>query len=142
MGPVISARVAGQLEEAFDRLTEIEGEVVRNLSVQEEGSAFVSPGIIDMSRVDNVPDEEHFGPLLKIYRVKDFDQAINKANDTRFGLSAGLLSDDEKEMAEVLCVVPSWHCELEPANNRCGGVCAVWRYRRFRQSPSKRLLCR
>lgn len=94
MGPVISPAAAEGLERAFDRLTESGGETVRALSVQEEGGAFVSPGIIDVSRVDAVPDEEHFGPMLKVWRVPDFDAAIELANATKFGLSAGLLSDD------------------------------------------------
>ncbi|HIK66014.1 MAG TPA: aldehyde dehydrogenase family protein, partial [Henriciella marina] len=36
-----------------------------------------------------------FGPLIQIHRVKDFDAAIAHANDTRFGLSGGLVSDDD-----------------------------------------------
>lgn len=42
-----------------------------------------------------MPDEEYFGPLLKVYRYTDFDEAINEGNNTGFGLSAGLLSDSE-----------------------------------------------
>jgi succinylglutamic semialdehyde dehydrogenase len=42
-----------------------------------------------------LPDEEHFGPLLKVIRYSDFDAAIDEANNTSFGLSAGLLSDDK-----------------------------------------------
>jgi succinylglutamic semialdehyde dehydrogenase len=95
MGPVISPKVAEDLERAFDRLTEDDGEAIRNLSVREEGSAFVTPGIVDVTRSSAVPDEEHFGPLLKVWRVKDFDAAIEHANATKFGLSAGLLSDDK-----------------------------------------------
>lgn len=43
----------------------------------------------------NLPDEEHFGPLAQIIRYDSFDEALDKANDTEFGLSAGLLADDE-----------------------------------------------
>ncbi|MBA5819355.1 aldehyde dehydrogenase family protein, partial [Escherichia coli] len=46
--------------------------------------------------VANLPDEEHFGPLAQIVRYATFDDAIERANDTAFGLSAGLLADDEK----------------------------------------------
>merc|ERR1711879_555012 len=35
-----------------------------------------------------------FGPLLQIYRVADSKAAIELANATRFGLAAGLISDD------------------------------------------------
>ena len=39
-------------------------------------------------------DEEIFGPLLQLVRVPDFEMAIAEANNTRFGLAAGLISDD------------------------------------------------
>ena len=42
-----------------------------------------------------MPDEEHFGPLAQVIRYARFDEAIERANDTAFGLSAGLLADDE-----------------------------------------------
>ena len=56
--------------------------------------AFVHPALIDMSAASNVADEELFGPLMQVYRAKDFDAAIDKANDTRFGLSGGLVSEN------------------------------------------------
>ncbi|MFM9673769.1 aldehyde dehydrogenase family protein, partial [Streptomyces galilaeus] len=55
----------------------------------EPGTGFVSPGIIDVTHISQMPDEEHFGPLIKVYRYDDFDNAIIEANNTSFGLSAG-----------------------------------------------------
>ena len=46
-----------------------------------------------MTLLKNRPDEELFGPILQVVRVADFDAAIREANNTRFGLSAGLISD-------------------------------------------------
>uniref|UniRef100_UPI0013D367D6 aldehyde dehydrogenase family protein n=2 Tax=Pseudomonadota TaxID=1224 RepID=UPI0013D367D6 len=57
------------------------------------GQAFVGPGLIDVAGVD-VPDEEVFAPLVQVTRVADFDAAIAAANATRYGLSAGLVSND------------------------------------------------
>jgi succinylglutamic semialdehyde dehydrogenase len=42
-----------------------------------------------------VPDEEIFAPVLQVSRVPDFDAAMEAANNTRFGLSAGLISADD-----------------------------------------------
>jgi succinylglutamic semialdehyde dehydrogenase len=42
-----------------------------------------------------VPDEEIFAPVLQITRVATFDEALVAANATRFGLAAGLVSDDD-----------------------------------------------
>jgi succinylglutamic semialdehyde dehydrogenase len=49
--------------------------------------------LLDITDAEPGPDEEIFGPLLTVHRVPDWDQAIVKANDTKYGLSAGLLSD-------------------------------------------------
>src|SRR5690606_11281699 len=61
--------------------------------IDTESAAFVSPGVLDTTGVD-VPDEEIFGPILQVRRVASFDAAIAEANATRYGLSAGLISDD------------------------------------------------
>ncbi|OOF35368.1 succinylglutamate-semialdehyde dehydrogenase [Salinivibrio costicola] len=59
--------------------------------------AVISPGILDVSGIQALPDEEYFGPLLQVQRYQDMADAITKANDTRYGLSAGLISEDEGE---------------------------------------------
>ncbi len=49
-----------------------------------------------MTGVTGVPDEEVFGPLLRVWRYDNFDEAIRMANNTRFGLSCGLVSPSGK----------------------------------------------
>ena len=44
----------------------------------------------------DVPDEEIFAPFLSVIRVPTFEDATKAANATRYGLSAGLISDDPK----------------------------------------------
>ena len=46
----------------------------------------------------NVKDEEHFGPLLTAMVADDLDQAISIANQTKYGLAAGLLTDDRSSL--------------------------------------------
>lgn len=128
MGPVITAAAAGHLERAFDRLVEQGGEALLTLSQQDEGSAFVSPGIVDVTMAEGVPDEEHFGPMLKVWRETDFDAAIRRANATRFGLSAGLLSDDAKKwetfLAHSRAGVVNWNRQTTGASSAApfGGI--------------------
>jgi succinylglutamic semialdehyde dehydrogenase len=52
--------------------------------------------LIDVTNVKDRPDVEFFGPMVQLIRVADFDAAIAEANNTKFGLAAGLLSDDAK----------------------------------------------
>lgn len=128
MGPVISPRAAEQLERAFDFRVDQGGEVVRALSIQDEGSAFVSPGIVDLTRASAIPDEEHFGPMLAVYREKDFDAAIARANATAFGLSAGVLTDDPKKWEKFLALsragIVNWNRQTTGASSAApfGGV--------------------
>ena len=95
MGPVIDARAAAGLETAFAAMVAVGGRVIRPLARRPNGSAFVSPGLIDTTGVD-IPDEEHFGPLLQLIRVPDWDSAMRAANATRFGLAASLVGGDER----------------------------------------------
>ena len=57
-------------------------------------AALLSPGLLDTSHLNEPADDEMFGPILQITRVKDFDAAIVEANRTSYGLAASLLSDD------------------------------------------------
>ncbi|MDD9898368.1 MAG: succinylglutamate-semialdehyde dehydrogenase [Candidatus Melainabacteria bacterium] len=93
MGPVISEQQAQNLLAAQKSLLDKGAKAL--LEMKQIGGAFVSPGIIDVTGLD-VADEENFGPLLKVYWVKDWDAAIERANATEYGLSSGLLSDSQE----------------------------------------------
>jgi len=60
------------------------------------GKSFVSPGIIDVTSVEMRLDEEIIGPFLQIIRVSDFENALHEANNTKYGLAAGIFTEDEK----------------------------------------------
>lgn len=90
MGPLISADIAGHVVKNANALG---GKAIREASISEKGAAYVTPGFYDVTDVD-VPDEEIFGPVLQVTRVADWDAAIAEANKTKFGLAAGLVSDD------------------------------------------------
>jgi succinylglutamic semialdehyde dehydrogenase len=128
MGSMISEKAALGLVAAQNELVEKGGEILVELSHLKEGTGFVSPGIIDCSKIENFPDEEHFGPLLKVFRFNDFDQAIELANDTSFGLSAGLLSDNaalyDKFLSRIRAGIVNWNRPITGASSAApfGGV--------------------
>ncbi|MAP94815.1 MAG: succinylglutamate-semialdehyde dehydrogenase [Ponticaulis sp.] len=95
MGPLVSAQAANGAEAFQAKLEELGGKVLKRLQNPSDESAFVSAGVIDMTGVSNVPDEELFGPFMQVWRAKDFDEAIEIANNTKFGLSAGLISEQQ-----------------------------------------------
>jgi len=89
MGPVVSA---GAAEAAIKFEADLIGRGGKSLTALERDGAFLRPGMMDVTGVDT-PDEELFAPFLQIQRVPDLDAAIAAANNTRFGLAAGLICD-------------------------------------------------
>ncbi|CAN5410926.1 succinylglutamate-semialdehyde dehydrogenase [soil metagenome] len=95
-GPLISTRAADQaLGAIHDRINLGAQSLLHPGYVDNLSGAFVHPAIIDVTGVA-VPDEEIFAPFLSVTRVPTFEAAIAAANATRYGLSAGLVSDDPK----------------------------------------------
>jgi aldehyde dehydrogenase (NAD+) len=56
---------------------------------------FVKPTVFDRVTPDmRIAREEIFGPVLSVLRVKDFDEALQVANDSEYGLSSSIFSND------------------------------------------------
>ncbi|MBX9615161.1 MAG: succinylglutamate-semialdehyde dehydrogenase [Caulobacteraceae bacterium] len=95
-GPLISQRAAEQALAALQQRIDAGARVIRASGpVDNLPAAFVRPAILDVTGIE-VPDEEMFAPFLSVTRVPTFEAAIAAANATRYGLSAGLVSDDPK----------------------------------------------
>lgn len=95
MGTLISRSAAEQIISARDGLIAIGAKSL--LQGELLNDAFVSPSILDVTSVDRLPDEEYFGPLLQVIRYQNFADAVEQANNTQYGLSAGLISLDDGE---------------------------------------------
>ena len=95
MGPLVSQQAAQNAIDFQMMLSKQGGKPLRRLKRMDRGGGFVTAGVIDVTEAGDIPDEELFGPLMQIVRVVSFDEAIQRANDTRYGLSGGLVSDDD-----------------------------------------------
>ncbi|MFO8046106.1 MAG: succinylglutamate-semialdehyde dehydrogenase [Halomonas sp.] len=100
-GGLVSVAAADGLLEAQAALEEAGGTVLARMERLEEGTSLLSPGLIDVTGL-TLPDEEHFGPLLKVQRYRDWDEAIRLANDTRYGLAAGLIGGERTDWDDFL----------------------------------------
>lgn len=120
MGSVISGQAGEKLLAAQQRWLDAGGQSLLAMAPVAGNNALLSPGIVDLTGVQ-AADEEFFGPLLSVYRYRDFDQALALANDTRYGLSAGLLSHDKSEYArfinEIRAGIVNWNQPITGASS-------------------------
>ncbi len=135
LGSLISQAAADALLEAQSRLQALGGKSLLEMRRLHENAAILTPGIIDVSQVQARPDEEYFGPLLQLIRYADFDEAVAVANDTRFGLAAGVLADDralyERFLRESRAGIVNWNKPLTGASSAApfGGIGASGNHR-------------
>jgi len=136
IGSMISEKAALGLVAAQQKLINLGATPLLELKHLEANTGFISPGIVDVTNiVANVPDEEYFGPLLKVYRYTDFDEAINEANNTGFGLSAGLLSDSaalyDHFFTRIRAGIVNWNKPITGASSAApfGGIGASGNHR-------------
>ena len=119
MGPVISAKAAQQMLNAQAMFIEKGAKSLLTMTQLVPDTGLLSPAILDVTDAKNLPDEEYFGPLLTITRYQGREQAIEIANNTRFGLSAGLVSTDrdfyEQFLIDVRAGIINWNKPLTGA---------------------------
>ncbi|MHB8412219.1 MAG: aldehyde dehydrogenase family protein [Candidatus Acidiferrales bacterium] len=64
---------------------------------------FVAPTIFDhVATHSRIAQEEIFGPVLSIIRVRNFDEALDAANSVRFGLASSIYSSDATKIFEFI----------------------------------------
>lgn len=135
MGSVISSTAAQQLLTAQQALIKQGAKSLVTMRLLTANTGLLSPGLVDVTNAKDLPDEEYFGPLLTLTRYDNFDQAITMANNTSFGLSAGLLSDSRKEydyfLPRIRAGIVNWNKQITGASGAApfGGVGASGNHR-------------
>ncbi len=116
IGPVITAGAAVRALQSQSEFQTRGGQVILEMTPCSPRENFLRPGIIDMTETDRgwrYSCDEVFAPLLQVIRVGSFEDAIAEANNTRFGLAAGLLSDDrslwDHFFREIRAGVVNWN---------------------------------
>jgi succinylglutamic semialdehyde dehydrogenase len=123
------------MADAHNALVRLGGKSLVKSTHRDTQTGFVTPGIVDVTGVENIPDEEYFGPLLKVYRFTKLDDAIKEANNTRYGLSAGILCDDEETyryfFKHIRAGIVNWNKPITGASSAApfGGIGASGNHR-------------
>lgn len=135
MGSVISLAAAEHLLQAQQQLLGKGATALLAMTQPLPGAALLTPGIIDVTAVAERADEEFFGPLLQVIRYADFEGAIAEANNTQFGLAAGLLSDSSARYKQFWlhsrAGIVNWNKQLTGAASTApfGGIGASGNHR-------------
>ncbi len=66
------------------------------------GSFYMPTVLTDIPKNSPAYAEELFGPVASIFRVKNIDEAIHVANDSRFGLGASAWTNDKAEQEKFM----------------------------------------
>ena len=100
VGPVVDAAAQAKIKQYIET-----GKQEATLALQMEAPAsgyFVGPTIFtDVAPDAVIAQEEIFGPVLAVIKVKDFDEALAVANNTEYGLTGGLYSRTPSHIQRV-----------------------------------------
>lgn len=135
MGSVINPDTAQKILRTWKELVQMDGQVLHEMTLLKPGTALLSPGIIDLTGIKNIADEETFGPLLTVYRYRDFQEAIDLANNTRYGLSAGLIGNSPEHyqqfLQQIRAGIVNWNRPITGASSGSpfGGIGASGNHR-------------
>lgn len=92
VGPMIREQDAQRVEAWVQEAVRGGGKVVTG--GQRRGSLFTPAIVADVAPTMRLSCEELFGPAVAVSRFTDLDEAIRLANDTKYGLSASLFTQD------------------------------------------------
>lgn len=93
----------------FERVSELVAEAVQGGARVVTGGGprkgdgyFFEPTILgDVAEGLRIVDEEQFGPALPVLTYRDVDEAVERANDTMYGLSGSVWSGDVRRATEI-----------------------------------------
>jgi 1-pyrroline-5-carboxylate dehydrogenase len=126
LGPVIN-------EAALDTFEEASGEARKNGTIVTGGQRitegefarglFVEPTVVEVPEDSWIWKRELFVPFVAVAPFEELDEAIERANDTEYGLTAGLFSEDQGEIDEWLDRIQAGVIYV---NRRAGSTTGAW----------------
>ncbi|MDQ6677612.1 MAG: L-glutamate gamma-semialdehyde dehydrogenase [Acidobacteriota bacterium] len=101
MGPVISQSAQKSIQNYIE-IGKTEGRMVAGGTPVEGSGYFIPPTIIaDVDGKARIFQEEIFGPVLAVTRAEDFEHALSLANDSQYGLTGAIFSDNKDHVREA-----------------------------------------
>ncbi len=126
-GPVIDEEAVDRYRRAIEEVRRRGGRVLAGGDVPQGGlfdrGTYVTPTIVEVDEDSYLWKEEQFLPFLVVAPVDGLDEAIEKANDTVFGLTAGLFSTDNDEIERFFRDIEAGTTYV---NRRAGATTGAW----------------
>ena len=119
MGPVVNESSIRKIEE-YVEIGKEEGKLLIGGERGEGNGYYYKPTIFDeIDRGARLAQEEIFGPVLAVLKAKDFDDALDIANDTIFGLTGAVFTDNNDKWEKS---VREFHVGNLYRNRKCTGA--------------------
>jgi 1-pyrroline-5-carboxylate dehydrogenase len=101
LGPVVDESAYKNILEYIE-IGKGEGKVLAGGGKAEGNGFFIQPTVIaDVEPMARISQEEIFGPVLAVVKANDFDHALEIANNTEFGLTGGVFSNNREHLAKA-----------------------------------------
>ncbi len=128
LGPVINEAAVRTYEDAIARAVKDGGRVLtggkRMTAEPFNHGWFVEPTVIDGLPYDHSAfSDEYFVPIVAVADVLTLDQAIDLANSTEYGLTAGIFSEEQKDIEKFFDRIQAG---VTYANRRAGATTGAW----------------
>jgi 1-pyrroline-5-carboxylate dehydrogenase len=102
MGPVVNKNSEEKILSYIQKGIQEGGRLICGGSKAEGDGFFIKPTVIaDVDPMGTISQDEIFGPVLAVIKVKDFDQALEVANNTEFGLTGGVWTKNRKKIEKA-----------------------------------------
>ena len=103
LGPLVNAESVESLHADVMKTVQAGARLLTGGKKLDRPGNFYPPTVLtDIPEDSPAYREEFFGPVASIFRVKDLDDAIRIANDSRFGLGASAWTNDEGERERLI----------------------------------------
>jgi 1-pyrroline-5-carboxylate dehydrogenase len=126
LGPIINEPAMETFEEAAEEARK-NGNIVTGGQRITEGDLgrglYVEPTIVEVPEDNWIWKKELFVPFVAVGAFDELDEAIEKANDTEYGLTAGLFSEDQAEIDDWLDRIQAG---VVYVNRRAGATTGAW----------------
>jgi 1-pyrroline-5-carboxylate dehydrogenase len=99
MGPVINQKAKTNIMNYIKKAVEEGGEIIAGGNEPDMNGFYIEPTIIkNVKPTDTIAQEEIFGPVLAVIKSKNFDDALEIANGTIYGLTGAFYTKNKKNL--------------------------------------------